>query len=265
MPTDHQLLKSNLDELTSGLFPFVEAEMRSIYHDRWIDAARESFRDERGAAPSPRGAMRWDAHALLTVMWDQWNRVFKYKLAPPDRSLLSELRDFRNRWAHQDRFSFDDAYRFLDSIERLLKAVDAGEQAARVARDKRELLREEINGEIRAIQQHSRERRKRRQDLLLYGACCGSLVYTVFHAFGAHAWILAMGIVFAFAYLIYTRLTFTQPISFGARECPMCSKIIYGEGCPYCGPSRTETVLTTHHTHEARKTPPVETVVTSGV
>jgi len=33
---------------------------------------------------------------------------------------MSELRDVRNKWAHQRTFTTDDAYRALDSMERLL-------------------------------------------------------------------------------------------------------------------------------------------------
>ena len=52
---------------------------------------------------------------LLRVMWDQWNPVFRDTLGFAERSLVSELREVRNKWAHQETFSTDDAYRALDS------------------------------------------------------------------------------------------------------------------------------------------------------
>ena len=59
-------------------------------------------------------------------MWESWNDVFRLTLGPAERSLVSELRDHRNRWAHQEAFSSDDAYRALDSAGRLLSpAVSA--------------------------------------------------------------------------------------------------------------------------------------------
>jgi predicted AAA+ superfamily ATPase len=73
-------------------------------------------------------------------MWDQWNDVFKKTLGQAERSLVSELRDARNKWAHQEAFTTDDAYRALDSIERLLTAVSA-QEAAEVGRQKQEVLR----------------------------------------------------------------------------------------------------------------------------
>ena len=51
---------------------------------------------------------------MLRSMWESWNDVFRKTLGPTDRS-LSELREHRNKWAHQQAFSGDDAYRALDS------------------------------------------------------------------------------------------------------------------------------------------------------
>ncbi|MEJ5198860.1 MAG: Swt1 family HEPN domain-containing protein, partial [Anaerolineae bacterium] len=89
-----------------------------------------------------------DAHALLVIMWDHWNEAFKGTLGFAERSLVSELRETRNRWAHQGTFSTDDAYRALDSIARLLTAVSAPE-AAEVERQKQELLRLRFEEEAR--------------------------------------------------------------------------------------------------------------------
>lgn len=61
-----------------------------------------------------------DAQFLLVLMWDHWNQLFRQDLSFVERSLISELRDFRNRWAHQGPMSENDIYRVLDGIERLL-------------------------------------------------------------------------------------------------------------------------------------------------
>jgi Swt1-like HEPN len=53
------------------------------------------------------------------------NDCFKKILGPSERSLVSELHDVRNRWAHQKAFSTDDAYRAIDSTSRLMSAVSA--------------------------------------------------------------------------------------------------------------------------------------------
>ncbi len=69
------------------------------------------------------------------------------------RYLVSELRDHRNKWAHQESFSSDDAYRALDSVGRLLAAVSAP-QSDELDRLKMELLR------VRFDEQARGERRK---------------------------------------------------------------------------------------------------------
>ena len=48
-----------------------------------------------------RQVANWDAAALLKLMWESWNDVFRKTLGPAERSLLSELRDQRNKWAHR--------------------------------------------------------------------------------------------------------------------------------------------------------------------
>ncbi|MGI8550810.1 MAG: DUF499 domain-containing protein, partial [Dehalococcoidia bacterium] len=69
-----------------------------------------------------------------------------------ERSLVNELLDARNRWAHQNPFSGDDADRALDSVARLLTAVSAP-QADEVGKMKMELRRlifdEQVRGEKR--------------------------------------------------------------------------------------------------------------------
>ena len=79
---------------------------------------------------------------------------FRDTLGFTERSLVSELRGWRNKWAHQERFSSDDADRALDSAERLLTAVSAP-QADEVAKIKRELRRlvldEQVRGERRRV------------------------------------------------------------------------------------------------------------------
>ena len=55
-------------------------------------------------------------------MWNQWNIVFRKTLGQAERTFVSELRDVRNRWAHQNPFSTDDAYRAA------VKAISEGER-----------------------------------------------------------------------------------------------------------------------------------------
>ena len=135
--TNHDRVGKALELLKSGLGPFVEREIASTYKDGTAEAFRVMGED-RLLANKP--IMDWDVAALLKLMWDSWNEVFRQTLGFSERSLLSELRDWRNKWAHQEPFSGDDADRALDSAERMLTAVSAS-QADEVRKIKIELRR----------------------------------------------------------------------------------------------------------------------------
>ncbi len=145
--TNHERVGKALQLLNRGLQPFVERELKAVYKDRWQEMAQAGLR-----APLVEG--HWDIQALLNVIEAEWRTVFDRKLSRADRTLAHELRDVRNRWAHQNTFSGDDAYRALDSVQRLLQSVAAAEEVAEADRQKQELLR------VRFDEQTRRETRK---------------------------------------------------------------------------------------------------------
>ena len=150
--TNHERVGKALDLLKAGLGPFVEREVRSALDSRKVDAHRlRDYGEDRvsGSKPIP----EWDVAGLLKLMWDTWHDVFREILGPAERSLVSELRGHRNKWAHQESFSSDDAYRALDSVGRLLAAVSAP-QSEELEKRKLELLR------VRFDEQTRGERRK---------------------------------------------------------------------------------------------------------
>ena len=143
----HERVGKGMQLLRDGLGPFVDAAVGTAVRDGKvrIEEVQRCAGDAR-QAHSPIG--EWDVAALVKVMWDNWNEAFRSRRqASPERpplghaeqGLVSELRDWRNKWAHQQRFTRDDAYRALDSAERLLKAI-AAPQAQEVANLKRGLL-----------------------------------------------------------------------------------------------------------------------------
>lgn len=236
MRSEQQRIGIALETLTSGLFPFFERELRDAYGDQWEEAARATFRGQSSIAIQ---SGKWDAYAVLSVMWDQWNAVFRHRLGMAERSLVSELREYRNRWAHQDLFSDDDSYRVLDSAQRLLMAVGAVEHALRIEERKIDVLRNILGRRVNDELAASRFSRARIVDVLLYSICCAAICITMFLLFGSHRFVptMIMGgfTVFVFSFLIYKRITAETP-AYGVHECPKCSKIIYSEVCPYCDP-----------------------------
>lgn len=139
--SNHERVGRALNLLRDGLYPFIEREMKAIHGDRWIVAASACLSDSYVRNKQPQDVLQEDVSALLIVMWEQWNNIFRNTLGRSERSLVSELRDIRNDWAHRTTFSTDDAYRALDSITRLLSAISAPEEAAKVEKQKQELLR----------------------------------------------------------------------------------------------------------------------------
>lgn len=148
--TNHERVGKALDLLRDGVAPFVEREFASTYDDRAISEARLALGED--AINAKRPLAEWDSAALLKLMWDSWNSVFRKTLGPAERNLVGELRGHRNNWAHQHAFSTDDAYRALDSAGRLLTAVSAP-QSDEIEKMKMELLRlrfdEQVRGEKR--------------------------------------------------------------------------------------------------------------------
>ena len=127
-----------LDLLRDGVAAWVENEIRIHSRRVPIDLFRRYKADPRLA---DRPISDWDIAALLRLMTETWNEVFRDTLGHTGRSLVSELREWRNDWAHQKPFSGEDAYRVLDSVERLLTAVGAEREAGSIAAMKGDVLR----------------------------------------------------------------------------------------------------------------------------
>lgn len=144
--TNQERVGKAMELLRAGLAPFVEREFKSQHQEKATEEARRSLGDDRTVAKKP--LTDWDVAALLKLMWEAWNDVFGRTLGRAERSLVQELRDCRNKWAHQEPFSSRDAERALDSMVRLLTAISAS-QADEVDRLMLELRRLTIDEQVR--------------------------------------------------------------------------------------------------------------------
>ncbi len=135
--SNHERVGRALNLLHNGLYPYFEREMIDAYTYQWPLRAAAYFDKDSIAVQA---SLKTDLYDFLKFMWSEWNDVFRKTLGKTERSLLSECQDIRNTWAHNTTFTTDDAYRALDTINRLLSAVSAPE-AAEVERQKQELLR----------------------------------------------------------------------------------------------------------------------------
>lgn len=217
-------IASALDLIAKGLAPFVVDRLHNAFGDDWLKQVSVA-RNVTSTDPSA-----WDAHVVLVLMWDHWNQVFRHDLSFVERSLVSELREYRNRWAHQREFSERDTYRCLDSGERLLNAV--GSTAAPLLDGlRRESLQRLHDNEL---VQSSRSG----QDWFTGAvtAVCGILLAIAVWLFFPKEFSVALAglIILVFGRLVYRITQPTVVITTGPRQCSDCSRVFYGETCPYC-------------------------------
>lgn len=108
--------------LSSGLQPFVDFHMGRSMGADWPEQVARQFGQSEYSVEDPAFQLR--------VMTDRWNDVFRNQLPRSARTLVFELRDTRNAWAHARQFKAQDAFRALDSMSLLLEHVDAQEVVA---------------------------------------------------------------------------------------------------------------------------------------
>lgn len=137
-----------LDAVRDGIGPVCALVWTAQYGDGWIDEVQAR---DRGAVGKPDPN---DVSFLLKGMHNTWQEAWKSRMGPAERAYTSELRDFRNTWAHGGQFSTDDTYRMLDTAERLLQAFSAADEVKIVQALKKDLQRQTFDEQARS------ERRK---------------------------------------------------------------------------------------------------------
>lgn len=104
----------------------------------WVKLVKN--KDQKSGAPStktyepldPQVQFRMLTEANITTGFKPGWYPFDQALGKAGKSYAIELREVRNTWAHNGTFSDDDAYRALDTGERLLKLIAATTEADQV-------------------------------------------------------------------------------------------------------------------------------------
>ena len=133
-----------LDLLRDGLGPACEATWRGFYGDGWLQQVNSRLH-RPDQEPST-----GDSAFLFKGIKATWNEVFGHALGPSVRSLVFEVSDVRNRWAHQQSLTSDDTARALDSMERVLEAFGNSEQRDQIRVLRRDLMRQMFDEESRS-------------------------------------------------------------------------------------------------------------------
>ncbi len=147
MPNPERLRRA-LDHFRDGIRPACEQTWTGFYGSDWLTSVNRALN-----SPEPNPTTN-DVAFLLKGLKATWNEIWQHQFAPGVRSLVFEIADIRNRWAHQEPLSSDDTVRALDSMERLLEVMGDTEEQRKVRELRRDLLRQQIEEEARS------ERRK---------------------------------------------------------------------------------------------------------
>ena len=133
-----------LDLLRDGLGPACEATWQGFYGDGWLQQVNSRLHHP------DRQPSVGDSAFLFKGMKATWNEVFGHAMGPSVRSLVFEVSDVRNRWAHQQSLTSDDTVRALDSMERVLEAFGNSEQRDQIRGLRRDLMRQMFDEESRS-------------------------------------------------------------------------------------------------------------------
>ena len=124
-----------LELLRDGLRPMCESTWQDFYGEGWLQEVTSKLHGPKGNRSTD------DVSFLLNGIKATWNEVFRQRFDLSVRSLVFELSKARNAWAHQVDFSDDDAWRALDSMERVLKEFSVGKQRDQIRTLRRNLMR----------------------------------------------------------------------------------------------------------------------------
>jgi len=132
----HSVVGEALSVLIDGLSPFVNHVCAKALPPSvsWT----ELLRRKDAAAGRQTGMYRdRDLSLMLRAMTErlgEYGFPFNRHLSRQGQNYASELRGVRNQWAHNEAFAAAAAYRAIDSVELLLRAIGAEEPASEAAR-----------------------------------------------------------------------------------------------------------------------------------
>lgn len=147
-----------MDLLKSGLGPYVLRQYKFVYKGKYLEELELHLYDGglNISLPDEVTALEGvDTQGWLKLIFHNWNAVFKEKLGHNERSYVSELMTARNKWAHQEPFTNDEAHRVADTAKLLFQAVNATDEAAAAGVHSNDLLRIRFEREAQQSQRQA--------------------------------------------------------------------------------------------------------------
>jgi len=131
----HSTVGEALGILIEGLSPFVEQVFSGVLPSgsEWVDILRK--KDSATGRRTDKYRSR-DLSLMLRAMTERLGDLgypFSGRLSRQAQACASELREVRNRWAHNEAFTAQEAYRAIDSAELLLRSIGRNSEADRIA------------------------------------------------------------------------------------------------------------------------------------
>jgi hypothetical protein len=125
--SNHERIGRALESARAGLLKYVTEEMERVYGTNWHQRARESL---PGWQKTMGSELVLDIQALIAIVLDPRHEGFALLKVPRSRTLLFDLREIRNTFAHQKEAGDTYTNRALDTVELLLEAVKAPQATA---------------------------------------------------------------------------------------------------------------------------------------
>jgi hypothetical protein len=125
--SNHERIGRALESARAGLLKYVTDEMERVYGRNWRQQARESL---PGWQKTMGSELVLDIQALIAIVLDPRHEGVALLKVPRSRTLLFDLREIRNTFAHQKEAGNTYTNRALDTVELLLEAVQAPQATA---------------------------------------------------------------------------------------------------------------------------------------
>ena len=137
--------------LPIALVPFVKKDFLPHF-GHWQVEVKSRYRSLK----IENGTINWDQQSLLQVMNALWMEAFSDVLGRTERAMVNELVEVRNKLAHDERFTYPDAERALDTMGRLLIAISAKEPAQQLDNMRTQILRVRFEEQERGVERKTK-------------------------------------------------------------------------------------------------------------
>ncbi len=158
---ENSMAKSNrdrvgeiMDLLKNGLGSYVSRRYKATYGDDYLKEMERKLLSESFSIYLPDEATALeeiDTQGWLNLMIRSWNEAFASHLGAEDRRYTYEMREARNKLAHQKPFTNEQTQRIADTAKLLLEAVNATDESKAAGGQSNELLRIRFERDARNV------------------------------------------------------------------------------------------------------------------